>query len=224
MPQVGDVDLARRAFGWIASVAVDADGGLGWPENGVLSDDLYSGTAGVLLGCAEAAAAGLGPADVSAGARGRLLHLARQGPGVAALPDDGVFSGWAGVAVALRAWSDATGDAAAAEAAAQVTQQIAGRITQASPDPLRYTDVISGDAGILLVLVADDSDTSLGAARVLADRLAEVAEPFPEGFHWRMAANREYIMPGFSHGTAGAAYALAAAGRALHRRDLVDVA
>jgi lantibiotic modifying enzyme len=39
-----------------------------------------------------------------------------------------------------------------------------------------------------------------------------------------MAANWEYIMPGFSHGTAGAAYALAAAGRALHRRDLVDVA
>ena len=31
-------------------------------------------------------------------------------------------------------------------------------------------------------------------------------------------------MPGFSHGTAGAAYALAAAGRALTRRDLVDVA
>jgi hypothetical protein len=39
-----------------------------------------------------------------------------------------------------------------------------------------------------------------------------------------MAADREYLMPGFSHGTAGAAYALAAAGRALHRRDLVDVA
>ena len=31
-------------------------------------------------------------------------------------------------------------------------------------------------------------------------------------------------MPGFSHGTAGVAYALAAAGRVLERRDLVDVA
>jgi lantibiotic modifying enzyme len=39
-----------------------------------------------------------------------------------------------------------------------------------------------------------------------------------------MTAAREAIMPGFSHGTAGAAYALAAAGRTLHRRDLVDVA
>ena len=58
----------------------------------------------------------------------------------------------------------------------------------------------------------------------MADRLVQAAESVPEGLHWRMTAGWEYIMPGFSHGTAGAAYALAAAGRALHRRDLVDVA
>ena len=141
-------------------MAVGADGGLGWPEAGVLSDDLYSGTAGVLLGCAEAEAAGLPVAHVAAGARGRLLALAQPGPGVATLPDDGVFSGWAGVAVALRAWSRATGDPAAGEAAAQVTRQLAGRVTQGRPGPLRYTDVISGDAGILLVLIADGSAAS----------------------------------------------------------------
>ena len=166
-------DAARRAFGWIGSVAVGVDGGLGWPEGGVLSDDLYSGTAGVLLGCAEAAAAGLDTAQVSAGARARLLHLARYGPDVATMPDDGLFSGWAGVAVGLRAWSRATGDAAAASAAAQVTSQIAGRIVQAPADRSRYTDVISGDAGILLALIADDSATAVRAAGVLAGRLAE---------------------------------------------------
>lgn len=218
------MDLARRAFDWIASVAAGADGGLGWSEDGVLSDDLYSGTAGVLLGCAEAAAAGLSAAAVSAGALGRLLHLARQGPGVATMPDDGVFSGWAGVAAALRAWSHATGEGAAAEAAAQVTRQIAGRIRQTPADPLRCTDVISGDAGLLLVLIDDDCDPSVQAAHVLADRLADAAEPAPGGLHWRMTAGWEYLMPGFSHGTAGAAYALAAAGRALHRPDLVEVA
>jgi len=71
----------------------------------------------VLLGCAEAAAAGLGPAHVPAGARARLLHLARHGPGVATMPDDGLFGGWAGVAVALRAWWRVSGDEAAVEAA-----------------------------------------------------------------------------------------------------------
>jgi lantibiotic modifying enzyme len=217
------VDLARRGFDWIASVAVAADGGLAWLEDGVLFDDLYSGTAGVLLGCAEAEAAGLGTSHVAAAARGRLLSLARQGPGVATMPDDGVFSGWAGAAVALRAWSDATGDPAAAETAAQVTRQIAGRVRQV-PGPGRYTDIIAGDAGLLLVLIADDSDTSVQAAQIVAGRLADAAEPASGGLHWRMEATTKSIMPGFSHGTAGAAYALAAAGCALHRPDLVDVA
>ena len=217
-------DAACRAFDWIGSVAVDADGGLGWLDGGVLVDDLYSGTAGVLLGCAEAAATGLGTAQVSTGARARLLHLARHGPDVATMPDDGLFCGWAGVAVALRAWSRIAGDAAAASAAAQVTSQIAGRIVQAPTGRSQCTDVISGDAGILLALIADDSGAAVRAAHVLADRLAEAAEPGPDGLHWRMAADREYLMPGFSHGTAGVAYALAAAGRTLNRSDLVEVA
>ena len=91
--------------------------------------------------------------------------------------------------------------------------------------------MISGDAGVLLALLADDSGladegsgAAVPAAHVLAGRLAEAAEPGPDGLHWRMAAGWEYLMPGFSHGTAGVAYALAAAGRTLNRRDLVDVA
>jgi len=220
-------DLARRAFDWIGSVAVEADGGLGWREAGVLADDLYTGTAGVLAGCAEAAAAGVGTGLVSAGARGRLLRLAARdpgAPGVATLPDDGLFSGWAGVAVALRAWSRAAEDAVAAAAAGQVTAQIAGRILHAPAGPPEYTDVICGDAGVLLALIADDSGAAVRAAHLLAGRLAAAAEPGPGGLHWRMAADREYLMPGFSHGTAGVAYALAAAGRVLDRADLVDVA
>jgi lantibiotic modifying enzyme len=221
---LGRADAARRAFDWIGSMAVDVDGGLGWLEGGVLSDDLYSGTAGVLLGCAEAAAAGLDTAQVAAGARGRLLHLARHDPGAATMPDDGLFGGWAGVAVALHAWSRVAADAAAASAAAQVTSQIAGRIVRAPAGRPRCTDVISGDAGILLALIADDSDAAMRAAHVLADRLVAAAEPGPGGLHWRMSADWEFLMPGFSHGTAGVAYALAAAGRTLSRSDLLDVA
>ena len=222
--RLGLADAARRALDWIGSVAVGVDGGLGWLEGEVQFDDLYSGTAGVLLGCAEAAAARLGPTRVSAGARGRLLYLARHGPGVATMPDDGLFSGWAGVAVALRAWSRAAGDAAAAEAAARVTSRIAARTLEAPDDPSRYTDIISGDAGVLLTLTEDDSPTAVRAAHSLADRLAETAERGREGLHWRMVAGWEYLMPGFSHGTAGVAYALGAAGRTLHRPDLVDIA
>jgi lantibiotic modifying enzyme len=126
--------------------------------------------------------------------------------------------------VALRAWSRAAADAEAGSAATRVTSLVAERVLGERRDPSRYTDVISGDAGILLALLADDSAIAARAAHVLADGLVDLAEPGPDGPHWRMVAGWGYLMPGFSHGTAGVAYALAAAGRALNRRDLVDVA
>jgi lantibiotic modifying enzyme len=216
--------MARDAFDWIGSVAVDADGGLAWLEAGELFDDLYAGTAGVLLGCAEAAASDLDTADLGEGAVARLLHLTTHGPDVATMPDDGLFGGWAGAAVALRAWSAVSGSAEARAASVLVTSQIAQRVLHRPDDPARYTDVISGDAGILLALLADESDSAIAAANVLADRLVASAEPGPDGLQWRMVAGYTHLMPGFSHGTAGVAYALAAAGRRLDRPDLVAVA
>ena len=156
--RLSDVDLACRAFDWIASVAVAADGGLGWTEDGVLFDDLYSGTAGVLLGCAEAEAAGLGTAHVAAGAAAGCWPWPGRARAWPPCPTTACSPG--GLASRWRCAPGRTrpGDPAAAEAAAQVTRQIAGRVTQAPPDPLRYTDMISGDAGLLLALIADDSD------------------------------------------------------------------
>lgn len=216
--------LSRRAFDWVRSVAVDADGGLAWLEAGELFDDLYSGAAGVLFACAEATASGLDTSDVSAGALARLLHLTAGGPDAATMPDDGLFSGWAGLAVALRAWSDVAADDDAAAAAALVTSRIARRVVDSQPDPARYTDVISGDAGVLLVLLGDTSEPARTAANMLADRLVEIAESGPDGPQWRMVADYPILMPGFSHGTAGVAYALALAGVRLDRPDLIAVA
>jgi len=216
--------FAADAFDWVGSIAVDVDGGQGWREAGELFDDLYSGTAGVLLGCAEAAASGLDTSAVAAGAVSRLQQLADHGPKAATMPDDGLFTGWSGVAVALRAWSGVVDDGEAGAAAALVTSQIAERIRRRPEDPARYTDVISGDAGVLLALLADDSDVALDAANVLADGLVKLAESGPDGLQWQMTADWGYLMPGFSHGTAGNAYALAAAGRRLDRPDLIAVA
>jgi lantibiotic modifying enzyme len=235
-------DAARQGFGWIRSVAVETGAGLGWRDPEVLADDLYSGTAGVLFACAEAAAAGLDPGEVATGACARLLHLAGPGADAPTLPDDGLFSGWAGVAVALQAWSRATGDPAAGAAAAQVRTQIAGHVLHTEADPARYLDIISGDAGILLALLPGASgpespasprtraspnspnNPAVQAAHALADRLAAAAEPSPDGPQWRMKAGHPALMPGFSHGTAGVAYALAAAARALHRPHLTKAA
>ena len=127
---LGLADAAVGAFDLIGSVAVDADGGLGWLERGVLAD--------------QPIRHGRGAARLRRSRGGRARHGAglsrcsrpapapsRPGPGVTAMPDDGLFGGWAGVAVALRAWSRVAGGAGAAAAAGQVTAQIAGRIVQA---------------------------------------------------------------------------------------------
>lgn len=216
-PVTDALTAARGAFDWVRSAAVEVDGGLGWCELGQRYDDLYCGTAGVLLACAEAAAAGVDTGDSPVGAMARLRHLARSTEPGPTLADDGLFCGWAGIAVALRAWAAVTGDGEAADIAAQVTASVAERVLSTPADPARCNDVISGDAGILLALLPDDSNTARAAAEVLAERLVASAVERAGGTQWPMNAGDHWLAPGFSHGTAGVAYALAMAGKELDR-------
>ncbi|MFI5888655.1 lanthionine synthetase LanC family protein [Actinoplanes sp. NPDC051513] len=198
--------MARQAFEWIESVGVPGDdGGSAWLEGGEVVDFLYSGAAGVLLGCAEARAAGLDVDALAGRARDRLIGLS--------LADDGLFDGQAGIVVALRAWGD--------DAAAPAAAGLAERILRRDADPARCTDIISGDAGILLALL---DPLQPEAVATLADGLVALADDRPDGLHWWMRPDYPNLMPGFSHGTAGVAYAILRAGIALGRTDLVDVA
>ena len=218
---VGADEAVRGAFDWLAAVAVDAPGGALWSEKGVPTDDLYCGTAGVLLACAEAHRAGADVDRVAGPALARLQHVvahpdAAELPEAAAAGPDGLFGGWAGVLVALRAWG---------EPAEQVSAGIARRVLDLPPHPRACTDVIDGDAGILVALVDDVDDPDVRAAvGALADRLVAVAEPHEGGLQWRMEPGYPILMPGFSHGTAGVGYALVLAARALDRPDLLAVA
>src|SRR5438128_1822342 len=227
-PPLEEVVVAD-AFAWVGSVGVKTDGGRLWCEGDGPYDDLYCGTAGVLLGCAEAVDAGFDTRETATAARDRLVHLSGH-PELAALGGgDGISDGWSGCAVALRAWARVADDGEAGHAADVVREAVAGRLLdEPMADPARYTDVISGDAGLLLAMLPATSDRSLAAVEALADRLVAVAEPAPDGsargLQWRMAAGWPSLMPGFSHGTAGVAYALAQAGQALGREDLFDVA
>src|SRR5579863_8214828 len=71
---------ARDALRWVASQSVPAEGGLAWlrpnwPERRP-ADDLYEGTAGVLVGLAEARLTGITEFDdVAQAAAGRLKWL-----------------------------------------------------------------------------------------------------------------------------------------------------
>jgi lantibiotic modifying enzyme len=234
---VGDIylEVARDALRWVAGTAVPAEGGVRWPVDlapgAHLADDMYHGTAGVLISFCEARASGLTEFDdVAARAAGRLrwvaANSARWAAGKAAADPDGescwtgLYEGIAGHAAALRMWAHVSGDAEAATEAITRLAEIGlrGRAN-------RYNDIISGEAGMLVVL-ADASELAQAAAATaaIADRLAgdaawENGEP-----DWDLCKGFPYRMPGFSHGAAGIGFALARAGSALGRPDLIDVA
>src|SRR3954469_20950467 len=103
MPRDRFAAAAADAFRWVAAQAVEVPGGWAWTEYGVPCDDLYSGTAGVLLACAEATRGGIDCAEVAGRSRDRLVRLAEE-HGAAA--EGGLYGGAAGLILALRTWAD----------------------------------------------------------------------------------------------------------------------
>lgn len=129
--------------------------------------------------------------------------------------DNSLYLGAAGRAAALRSWAAVAGD----ETAMQVAATTLDELEQAEPSPIR--DLLLGDAGVLLGLVEGERLTAAGR---IADSLLAAAEPSGAGLDWRMEGGMPFSMPNFSHGTAGVAFALSRAGRALDRTDLIEAA
>jgi lantibiotic modifying enzyme len=155
--------------------------------------------------------------------RDRLLSL-RLGPRVpnaslddiVASPEDtSLYCGASGWAAALRCWGEVSGDVDAAAGAAAIMADVAA----ADLSPIH--DLLAGDAGVLLELIAHDE---LAAAGRYADGLVACAESSEAGPDWRLHDEVPFIMPNFSHGNAGVGFALAYAAEALHRLDLREVA
>jgi lantibiotic modifying enzyme len=229
---------ASEALRWVADAAVEADGGATWPEtradNAQTADDLYDGTAGVLMAFAEAQLSGLGgfgePAEAAAG---RLRWLAEVGPASRTaplhirIPDEpdspvtSLYTGLGGPAIALATWAVATGDALAARSANKLVAEIADAV-KAGPDS-GVRDLIEGDAGTLLILTVLGDEQAWPAASLLADRLVAEARWSEEGPDWTTRPGEEFLAPNFSHGSSGIAFALARASTPLERPDLLEI-
>ena len=100
-----------------------------------------------------------------------------------------------------------------------------------TPDA-RVHDATLGTAGVLLAALWALRHGA-PAGRELANRCVDVliaeAEPMADGLNWSMVADRHRLgprrdMPNWSHGLAGIAAALALAGSALERPDIVEQA
>jgi lantibiotic modifying enzyme len=233
------VDTAAEALRWVAGAAVEADGGASWPETRTsgaqTADDLYDGTAGVLLAFAEAELSGItGFAEPAAAAAGRLRWIVEAGaagrtaPLHIRVPDEpdspvtSLYTGLGGIAAALAAWAEATGDDAAAKSASAAVTEIAETVLTGPASGVR--DIIEGDAGTLAVLTQFGGEQLRPAASVLADRLVASASWSDDGPDWTDRATTKILAPNFSHGTSGVAFALARASVLLERPDLLEIA
>jgi lantibiotic modifying enzyme len=198
-----------------------------------LTDDLYGGTAGVLVAFAEARLSGIDEFDdIARAAVGRLEAVAAASGAdllgrVRAVGDEladeelGLYTGLAGHAAALRIWAEAAGDERAATAARAALAPVATAATSGRTLS-SWRDVIAGEAGILLTLL--DLGCDREPATVLAERLAATAVWTDGEPDWFARPGIGYLMPNFSHGAAGIGYSLAAAGAMLGRPDLIAVA
>jgi lantibiotic modifying enzyme len=227
--------IARAALRWVANSALPGAGGLAWPEipGKAPTDDVYAGTAGVLLAFSEARLSGIDEFDaIASRAAGRLQHLAANPAPLDVTAESGqpgdsaLYTGQSGYCFALRCWAQASGDQDSAEAAGQVAAHLASHNRNSGADApySTYRDLLLGEAGVLLCLIAEEGEDGHAAASVIADRLVVSARAQRAGVDWFTRDDLGYYMPNFSHGCAGISYALARASSGLQRPDLLDVA
>jgi lantibiotic modifying enzyme len=231
---------ARAALRWVTDAGVPVAGAMTWPstraQGAPLSDDLYFGTAGILAALAEARLGGLTEFDEYASAAAeRLRQLARRAAdhdtGVCAIelepemdqPDLSLYTGLGGVATALHMWAQASGDDQADVDARALVCTIAARAA-AERGQVRWFDLLSGQAGVMLVLVTLGDASVRQVASDLADQLIAEARWVDGLPDWFARRDLHVFQPNFSHGLAGIGFSFAAAGLATGRADLIDIA
>ncbi|MFG3142380.1 lanthionine synthetase LanC family protein [Streptomyces sp. NPDC048211] len=210
--------LALGALEWLLKAGRDTDGGLGWPDR--LIDDqvtpvLYSGTSGVLATLLDAWLYFADDRYADAAVRGARSVAAA----VENWEASGLYTGVAGMAVALRGVHRVLGDSAAGASADRALHILRSRY-----DGTAWNDcyeLIVGNAGIALAAL-ECGDVDLACLAV--ERYPHTAEATTAGVQWEGRTGAVPRMHHMSHGTLGIVYALAAVGRAADRPDLVDLA
>ena len=207
---------ALDAAAWIRSTTIESPAGKAWPadplDTGTVQTNLYTGTPGIVLFFIEAwhATGDDSFLDDAAAGADYLIDALERG-GIA----PGLYTGSAGIAFTLLETHRATGEERFHNAAMAAIEGLASsaRPAGAGVEWIDSTDIISGTAGIGLFLLhaaeATDSSAALTAARQAGLRLIEIGDPADGGTSWKASSQMTYLLPNFSHGTAGIGYFLA---------------
>jgi hypothetical protein len=209
--------LSLGALDWLLGSARSTEAGLTWaatvPGDGA-NFTLYHGSAGIVLALLEAQRHFGDDRYGDAAMRGAAAIAAAAGEE----ENCSLYSGLAGMAVALHAVHVQLGYSSAAAAAGCALDQVRSRF-----DGQRWGvmfELLGGNAGIALgALHAGDPELAVLAV----EPYLRTADPTPGGVNWavRPSTPRSHHI---AHGTLGIAYALAAVGAAVGRRDLIELA
>jgi hypothetical protein len=211
-------ELAVSGLQWLVEQARDTPAGLVWtthPDDDELDPTLYSGAAGNVLTLLEAAR------DLE---DERYADVARDaiGPLVAAVETTehaSLYFGRTGIAVALHALGHHLGESAATAAAQHALDRVEGAF-----DGERWNvqfELMGGNAGIALGALAAGRPE---LAVLAVSPYLRTIEPTAGGVQWEVRQETPARFHHISHGTLGIAHALARAGAATGRTDLVELA
>ena len=233
------VDAAVKAARWIRTTRVATPDGLLWlsgperPEGMSASPELYTGTAGVVLFLVELARVTGDRSWLQEAVYGADWLIAGLPEALDPEPSQaGLYTGVPGIGLAIHQVAKASSDDKYRKGAERCLELVHAGAKPAGAgvewDP--GLDVIAGSAGTILYLLHMARELDRPASRELAlkagMRLAELGIPEVGGRKWRMVNDPESkrLMPNFSHGTAGIAYALASLHLETGRPEPLDAA
>jgi lantibiotic modifying enzyme len=145
--------------------------------------------------------------------------------------DWGLYTGLGGAAFVLEEVHRASGEGRYRDAALRAVETIHTRAVKAGAgvawtDASAKNDIISGSAGIGLLLLWADRQmghaSSKALARAVGYRLLEVGQPANGGIKWGVTPTNQTLYPNFSHGTAGVSYFLSTMYQATGERAFLD--
>ncbi len=237
-------EVADGAMRWLARHAVTTPAGVTWPADPANPSaqlaNLYSGSAGVVLFMAEHAAVSRDTTSRDLTLRG-AKHLAdavgtatRQRAAGAKTQFDaegaGLYTGLAGVAWVLEQAYRVTNDPSLRQGATSAIDLLI-ELAQLDGETARWsesTDIISGNAGIGLVLLWAAKSLGAELATPLAARagrsLIASGTPLSGGLTWAISPRVPRRYPNFSHGAGGVSYYLASLYQATKDEAFLDAA
>lgn len=216
-----DVEVALKAARWIRTARMQTPTGVVWPADPLKKEsvgtDLYNGFPGVILFHLELFHATSDKSWLDDARRGADELIARL-PEIDTAKDAGLYTGLGGAVFVLEETHRATGDGKYRDAAKQALAMIRAQAVKTTlgaawQGPSATNDIISGSAGIGLVLLWADQmigDQDSRALAMAAGRhLMDIGINEKGGTKWAVSKDTPTLYPNFSHGTAGVAYFLA---------------